>query len=384
MPLLLTSLYLLTHSHQIQFHPHLSLSSITLPNPLVMLHGKNKNNNNNNNNNNRLQEVTNQVGQIINSTYKHTADTIQTLNISATQTRHKLHSIARSTPFTKSLSNDYIHGFVDALLTATIVSLSIITIRRASRHYLTVDDIPLRLIKKQATLRGNVISVRDGDNLRVRHTPLINLHTITTKIRQFFGNPSSTARKKPLLSQSTINIRLAGIDAPECAHGIRPGQPHGREARAWLRAFTNGKKVYFKIHSIDQYRRIIATVYVKRSKWNYAKWKNVGLELTKQGYATLYKGAGACYGNDRLLNQYVKAEALARKKGKGMWASGGRNGEGVVLPAEFKRMLRGVASSSGNNNSIERNANGNDDGMDQIQNFIRAVADGYEWLKRFR
>jgi len=40
-------------------------------------------------------------------------------------------------------------------------------------------------------------------------------------------------------SKDTIGIRLAGVDAPECAHFGQPGQPFGEEAKYELHLDLN-------------------------------------------------------------------------------------------------------------------------------------------------
>jgi len=40
-----------------------------------------------------------------------------------------------------------------------------------------------------------------------------------------------------------LRIRLLGIDAPEIAHGNKPGQPFGEEARQYLDYLIGGKIV---------------------------------------------------------------------------------------------------------------------------------------------
>jgi len=40
-----------------------------------------------------------------------------------------------------------------------------------------------------------------------------------------------------------LRIRLLGIDAPEIAHGTKPGQPYGEEARDYFDRLIGGKTV---------------------------------------------------------------------------------------------------------------------------------------------
>ena len=78
-------------------------------------------------------------------------------------------------------------------------------------------------------------------------------------------------------------MRIAGIDAPECAHFGRASQPFSGDALAWLRAALAGRRVRARLHSVDQFGRVVASVTVRRGLWR----RDVGLEMLRAGMATV-------------------------------------------------------------------------------------------------
>ncbi|KAH7328861.1 hypothetical protein B0I35DRAFT_345076 [Stachybotrys elegans] len=160
---------------------------------------------------------------------------------------------------------------------------------------------------RNRSLFGRVTSVGDGDNFHIFHTP--------GGRATGWGWLRKVPTKKQELKDRTIPIRIAGIDAPEGAHFGRPGQPFAAEALEWLRAYISGRSIRAYVYKRDHYGRIVATVYVRRFLFR----KNVGLEMVKAGLATTYEAkTGAEYGG--LQQVYMKAEAKAKRKRKGMWS----------------------------------------------------------------
>lgn len=215
---------------------------------------------------------------------------------------------------------------------------------RAMRlHYHTASEIPDAAFRARRVLHGVVTSVGDGDNFRVRH--------ISTARRLFFFamSPRSAAksigekRSSEKSSETTIHVRLAGVDAPECAHFGQPGQAYGPEARAWLAAYLDRRRVRFQLLRRDQYGRAVAMVWVRRGlsllPFPFSWWANVSEQLALAGFATLYIGNEAEYGGLRARLQ--RAEQLARRKRRGMWAAAERERQS---PMEYKRQQRAGAS----------------------------------------
>ncbi len=107
-----------------------------------------------------------------------------------------------------------------------------------------------------------------------------------------------------------LRIRLLGIDAPEVAHGEKPGQPFGVEARDYLDHLIGGKTVRVDAYGPDEYKRILAVVWDEQI--------NVNLLMVAMGYAEVYRGV-ACQVHCREL---AEAEAKARQDRVGMWVQG--------------------------------------------------------------
>ncbi|MBW0523048.1 hypothetical protein O181_062763 [Austropuccinia psidii MF-1] len=155
-------------------------------------------------------------------------------------------------------------------------------------------------------IKGFVTSVGDADNFRLYHTPGLGWNWL---------------RKVPVqkteLKHRTIHIRLAGIDAPELAHFGNPAQPFSKEAFVLLESLVYQRMVTVDLLSKDRYNRIVAMTFVRR--WKFLPFtRNVSLEMVKAGLATVYRSAGAEYGN--FLSQLESAEVKAKKRKCGIWS----------------------------------------------------------------
>lgn len=109
-------------------------------------------------------------------------------------------------------------------------------------------------------------------------------------------------------NQTSLRIRLLGIDAPEVAHNGKPGQPFGDEARRWLGDRLKGPVVQVQAYGRDQHHRVLAVIVVDGV--------NMNQELVRQGFAEIYRG-GMCQAYCRELEQ---AEREARQARQGMWS----------------------------------------------------------------
>jgi endonuclease YncB( thermonuclease family) len=118
-------------------------------------------------------------------------------------------------------------------------------------------------------LEGRVVSVHDGD-------------TITL-----------------LVGNTTVKVRLAGIDTPE------QGQPWAKRARQALVDRVFGKEVRVIAVTIDAYGRTVGEV--------YADNVCVGCELVREGHAWVYRK----YSDDPVL---LRLEADARANHRGLWS----------------------------------------------------------------
>jgi endonuclease YncB( thermonuclease family) len=200
------------------------------------------------------------------------------------------------------------------------------------RRIPNIDHIQPHVWRKRS-LYGYVTRVGDGDNFHLYHTPGGRLA----------GWGWMSGRKvhdlKPAeLKGQTISVRIAGIDAPECAHFGKPAQPYGPEALEWLKGYIQHRYVRAYLYSRDQYGRVVATTY--RRKWMLFR-SDVGLEMLKRGLATVYEAKfGSEFGGKE--EKYRKAEERAKRRAVGMWNKPGLVGsllgrrEVVETPREFK------------------------------------------------
>ena len=145
-------------------------------------------------------------------------------------------------------------------------------------------------------LQGTVLSIGDGDSLRVRS------------------------------GSRTLNVRLACIDAPEARQA-----PHGASARAQLQSLAPiGSVVELRIKTTDRYGRSVAEL--SRSG------RNLNQTLVASGAAFVYWQY--IQGCDR--QTYSRLETEARLKGLGIWSVSG----GVQRPWEYRTRQRKPSSST--------------------------------------
>lgn len=191
-------------------------------------------------------------------------------------------------------------------------------------------------------LRGQVLHVGDGDNFRFFHKPLY--------YRLFHPTAAFRSTKDQKLSDHSIHIRLAGVDAPECAHFGMPGQEYGPIAKEWLTNYIKNRTVDVQVFQRDQYSRIVADVWVYRPVENIILrflcgtlllgylswyWKNVSAQMLKAGMAVVYEGAGEVYGHAFHKKALMKLEANAKRKRIGMWSS-----NNVQSPRQYKAQYK--------------------------------------------
>lgn len=110
-------------------------------------------------------------------------------------------------------------------------------------------------------------------------------------------------------------VRLLGVNTPESVDPRRQVECFGKEASAFTRALTEGRRVELRedpeADRIDKYGRLLRNVYLEDGT-------DVNLRLVSEGYAYAYL--------DFPLNKSRKAElAQAQKqaelKGLGLWSS---------------------------------------------------------------
>lgn len=131
------------------------------------------------------------------------------------------------------------------------------------------------------TFTAKVVGVTDGD-------------TITVLTEQ-----SCNSGKTCKNGKVEYKVRLAEIDTPE------KKQPYGAKAKRALSDLVFGKIVSVDKQGIDQYRRLIAHIYLD------GKWINA--ELVKSGHAWVYRK----YSKSPALLSY---ETEARQLHIGLWS----------------------------------------------------------------
>jgi len=228
---------------------------------------------------------------------------------------------AAYTPFEFTLTSPYISIPITC---ASVLGLSF-AYSRFLRRIPSAEFITPRTLERKR-IRGYVTSIGDADGFRLYHRPgpwLVGL---------LYPVP----KDKKLLKDRTISIRLAGVDAPECAHFGKPAQPYSAEAQAYLTSMVLSRNVQIELLSKDHYGRIVGMVWVRKPVfWPFRK--NVNLEMLKRGFATVYAQSGAEYGSigkDKLL----AIEEKAKRKKIGMWSL---KGSAYQSPAEYKRKHSG-------------------------------------------
>jgi len=145
--------------------------------------------------------------------------------------------------------------------------------------------------------------------------------TLVASVERVSDGDSVTALSD---NNTKLRIRLLGIDAPEVAHGKKPGQPFGEEARDYLDHLIGGKTVRVDAYGRDQHHRVLAVLWDEQL--------NVNLLLVAMGYAEIYRSA-PCQVWCRELEQ---TEAQARRDRVGMWAQG----EKYESPRTFRQRMR--------------------------------------------
>ena len=156
-----------------------------------------------------------------------------------------------------------------------------------------------------------------------RDTNLIKLNMENYRIEVSDADTIVLKRKGPDNSLSSffgmnekpISIRLAGIDAPETAHGDRRAQPFAMEAKGALQAMLNSSRN--------------VSVYVDRNNVTYGRQvghliaddKNLSLELLRRGYVSYlpFKGKGVDPSYD--MRVFNSASKLAQGNNYAMWGT---------------------------------------------------------------
>ncbi|CAA19124.1 mitochondrial nuclease Lcl3, implicated in DNA repair [Schizosaccharomyces pombe] len=188
------------------------------------------------------------------------------------------------------------------------------------KNYLNNSTVENR---KYKTMFGYVTRVGDGDNFRFYHTPggrLLGWHWL---------------RKVPCsrsdLSNETISVRLAGIDAPESAHFGKQEQPYALEAKEFLHNKLYHKSVRIIPLKIDRYARLVAGVQYYPIPHFFWK-KDIGPQMIRKGLAVVYEGSDGVFCPTK-KECLLALEIVAKKKKLSLWSQGKK----LILPSVYKR-----------------------------------------------
>ncbi|MFQ5581895.1 MAG: thermonuclease family protein [Mariprofundaceae bacterium] len=107
-------------------------------------------------------------------------------------------------------------------------------------------------------------------------------------------------------------VRLLGINTPEVAHNIEPGQPFGKRARTRLVQLLQGKLVRLRTdkNRHDNYGRLLAQVWLRDGTW-------INALLVREGLAHVYTFAP----NFHWAGQLLQEERTARQAKTGIWSN---------------------------------------------------------------
>lgn len=143
------------------------------------------------------------------------------------------------------------------------------------------------------------ITIEDADTITIKRRGNKN-----NALSQFMGTGA----------QDSMSIRLAGIDAPETAHGDRSAQPYAEMAKQIATDLIRNAKDVRIVSRPDD------TTYGRQVSMVYVDGKNLNLELVRRGAAAFlpYKGKG----KPTFYNQkaFEEAEKQASEGNRGMWA----------------------------------------------------------------
>lgn len=203
---------------------------------------------------------------------------------------------------------------IAAAIAGGAIGYSSASVVQKLKIYRTAEAVPAELIERHAYLKGRVISVTDGDTMRIRHMP--------------FGRDGRWSKRK--VSDDTIVIRLAAVDTPEIGKMGRPGQPFAEEAKTATERLVKGKVVRVKMLRRDQYGRIVGMMYAP-SRWPLGRKVNVSMDLLQQGLAVVYRQAGAEYDGQKDAFDKMEEKMRGASKPKGLWAD-----KNFVPPSQFK------------------------------------------------
>lgn len=202
-------------------------------------------------------------------------------------------------------------GIIDIVCVAALGAFVVFVVRKGRRRVKSVQGLPD--VVDGVTLRGYCVRAVDGDTFWFYHCPFLR-----------------RLPKRRIEKKETLSIRLAGVDAPELGHYGNKGQPLAKESQDYLASLLSGRKLCIVMHKIDLYGRPVATVTFRR--WFLLGERNVSVEMVKAGYACVFPGKYADYGE--MEAELRREEARAKRRRIGIWGL-----SNYVSPMEYKREM---------------------------------------------
>lgn len=146
--------------------------------------------------------------------------------------------------------------------------------------------------------------------------------------RVFFCNDGDTCRIQAAQAL-WMNVRLAGVDAPETRKGRgknkQKGQPLGEAAQQFLNERLRDRTVRIRQVDLDHYNRPVVEITIK------GETRPINLTLLEDGYAEMYRGKTKRI--DRAA--YDAAEAKAKAQKRGIWSL-----SDYQSPADYRKSLK--------------------------------------------
>lgn len=194
--------------------------------------------------------------------------------------------------------------------------------KRISRGFVTAIAAAAFALAVQWTNKGQGLSAADMAAEKTGRMPASVKHC----------NDGDTCRIVTEPGHMWMNVRLAGVDAPERASRYKKsaGQPMGDDAMEFTNKNLAGKIVELEQVDLDAYNRPVVVI------WNGGK--NFNMTLVESGLAEAYRGPVKRIDQ----SEYIQAEGKAKAAKTGIW---GLPENQQQSPSDYRKQLRLKKSS---------------------------------------
>lgn len=120
-------------------------------------------------------------------------------------------------------------------------------------------------------------------------------------------------------TESTISVRMLGVDAPEIEHPDQPEECYGPESAANTSSILSGNEVTLRsdVECYDGYERILAYVYVLTDVEDSEEESFVNASIIRDGFAQVYED----FDDILLADLLYDAQWAAQDDGAGIWSA---------------------------------------------------------------